>query len=146
MSNTRIEIVNAVSASMKAISTGSGSYTDFNDVKVWRVTAYNDNDFPAINIRDISDIQSVWTLPKRIKHSLTIEIEVAVSGNGTLNALREMISDVESAIGKDETFGGLALKTIPKKNELVSHQDKAKIGGALITIVVEYVTGRWKEN
>ena len=143
----RDDILSNIKQRMQLISEANGYHADISDVSVWRVTPYANNDLPAINIRDLQETEVSEERKGGVtKHQMTVEIEATCAGNTTASDLRMLIADIENAIRQDERWSGLAIKTLPKKNEFVIAQDKQKIGGVLVNVVVEYLTLRFQEN
>jgi len=145
----RGDIVSAMSTRFKAIHSGSGSYqTNLGDhVGVWRTVALGDAELPYLNLRDpsestVDDTQG-GAVGRMTQRQLTVEIEIVCSD---MTILRKCQEDVELAIHSDETFGGLALRTQPISSEVLAVQDRDAIGGMLITVRVDYRSGRWSAS
>lgn len=141
----RTDIVAAMTGSFKTILTGSGSHTNLGThVGVWRTTPLADSELPFLNIRDtleeIVDDTQGGSSGRMTQRRLTVELEII---SPDLATLRKCHEDVETKIRSDETWGGLALRTQPISSELVATQERDAIGGLLVTVRVDYRTGRW---
>lgn len=115
-----------------------------NNVGVWRTVPLKDTELPYLNIRDtveevVDDTQG-GASGRMTQRRLTVELEIVSPDIATL---RNCQHDVELAISSDETWDGLALRTQPISSEVLATQERDGVGGMVITVRVDYRTGRW---
>ena len=137
----RQQIVDAIDARLKTITTANGYNTDAgNNVFEWRSYPLDENsELPALVYRDTEEIESLAVGGYQL-HTLTIEIEGYVVGANAARDLRALIADVIKAIGTDLTWGGLAEDTRPVEESIEIDQEERKIAGAVIRIEIDYRT------
>ena len=64
--------------------------------------------------------------------------------DATATNARKALADVIKAIGTDDKWGGLARRTLPKKDEITVDQESDRVGGARIEFIVEYSRRPWE--
>lgn len=140
----RQQIIDKIDTRFKAIKITGGYKTNIgNNVFDWLARDLADTELDALIYRDKRNEVS-WTEFGAIANRITLEIEIKTkSGSTTAKQTRMMIEDVYKAIGTDETWGGLALITIPKSEEMDLEFSDKKIGSATITVEIEYATATW---
>lgn len=154
MANKRADLITSMSARFAEIVSGSeyisgsGVYyetTLSGSVGVWRVTPIEASEIPYLNIRDVTDSTVDYTTEGANRqlafHQLTVELEVVATDIVTI---RKLITDIELAISKDETFGGTAMRTQPIDNTINASQERDSIGGAVLTVRIDYRTDKFR--
>ena len=144
MISARQNIVDAVAARLALISTANGYDSNIGGkVFVWRKTPVTLQETPCICIFDTTADSSVLAYPKR-DHRLTIAIECLVSDRTTASQARAMANDIYKAIGVDETFSGLALKSDLNGHEIEIAPAGDTTGAVKIMLEVTYRTDLWR--
>ena len=145
----RLDILDAMKSRFNTIISGSGSYTVTlsGSVGFWRTVPLMDTELPFLNIRDplvitVDDTQG-GASGRMTQKQMTVELELV---SPDLATLRKCETDIETAIRSDETWGGLAIRTQPVSSEVLSTQDRDAIGGLLMTVRVDFRTGRWSAS
>jgi len=148
MSMLRQDIIDAIETRMQAIAEGETYYSDLGqNVAVWKRNKFASNSAPGLNIRDLADEQSVDAEDESLtRHQLTVELQIVCTGATAIEDLREMIADVETAIGLDESWGQDNVSTEPLGNEIEIDQDDVTIAGAVVRIIVHYTTVKFSEE
>lgn len=142
----RTDILTAMTTRFNGIVSGSGSYstTLSGSVSTWRTVPVLLSEVPFLNIRDtleeIVDDTQGGASGRMTQRRLIVELEVVAQD---ISTLRSLMKDIETAIAVDETWGGLALRTQPISSEVLASQERDAIAGVLITVRVDYRTGRW---
>ncbi len=145
MANKRQQIVDAIQARMKTISKANSYSADIKTVDVWNLRALEDNSLPAIQIRDITDqLPADGIGGGRRDHVLNVIIGVQFSGDTSDIQARELLGDVLTAIGEDETFSDLAYRTEPSVADLIPDEANKRICFGQIVLDVYYRTGLWE--
>lgn len=145
MANIRQQIVDAIAASMKTISTSNGYSSTIKTVDVWLIRSLEESNLPAIVIRDTSD-----ALPDdgigagRRDHELTIFLVAQFAGTSSLSQCRDLMSDMLAAIGTDPTLGGLAYDCSPLNTELIADEANKKVGFGQLILNVSYRSQLWQ--
>ena len=140
----RQQIMDKVAARLATIKVSAGYNSDIgNNVFDWLARDLADTELEAVIYKDVSAEIIVETLSLR-NNTVRVEIEVrAKSASTTAKTLRQMIEDVYTAIGTDDTWDALAIDTNPVGEE-ISIGQADKIGGAgLIVLEIEYRTVKW---
>lgn len=143
----RQKIMDALSTRMATILTTGGYYTNIGaKVSTWRAKPYATAELPAINIRDLKETIEAREQPMAYHYrSLDVELQVVCNSATSDTTVRQMITDVEKAIGTDPTFGGLAIDTEALGDEINVKQEENLISGATISIQILYRTLRFQE-
>lgn len=112
----------------------------------WRTAPLDAEELPAIVYRDIvnESVQETLNMAMGHRHNkLTVEVELIATGETTPTVLDEMIQQILSCVGSDETFDGRALATDYISDEVdLSHREYIT-GSALITLAIHYISDRW---
>lgn len=141
----RQNIMTAVDGRLKIITTANGYNTNAGaHVFDWLDRDLADSELDAIIYRDKSNEISDSGFGTVI-NTVTVEIEVKTKSASTTAAqVRKMIEDVYKAIGTDDTWGGLALTTIPQTDEIDLSQVEKIAGSAMIIVKIQYNTATWQ--
>lgn len=120
------------------------------NVFYWRDAPLDSTQLPGMVIRDTNnahDLQANGNQNQYDYQILSVEIECTGTENTTTpEYVDKMIADVQKAIGVDDTWGGIALRTELENDEKTVNQDSNKIGGALIKFNVRYRTNLYAES
>ncbi|MHB1050988.1 MAG: hypothetical protein ACYC09_12985 [Bacteroidota bacterium] len=155
MSLKRQQIVDAIITRLKAISTAGGYYNNFADVgsieKVFdnRVTEFNESELPAINVVDKDEDPNLEMMAGSRNpwyRSLQVDINLIVTGETSMAEVRKGISDIQKAIGTDETWGALAIDTRWDGTENQYNQEEDLFRKVSVQITVIYQTREWLED
>lgn len=142
--STRQDIIDAIDTRLKTIKTTAGYKTNAgNNVFDWLDRDLADSELDAIIYRDKSSVMDMSDFDSKIS-SVIVEIEVKTKSTTTTAAqVRKMIEDVYKAIGTDETWGGLALQTMPKTDDINVQQSDKITGSGTIMIEIQYESTKW---
>jgi hypothetical protein len=148
MAQTRQAIIDAIETRMATITTPTFRTTLGSSVAVWKRNKFAANRLPGLNIKDTSDDQQADAEDESLTlHRMTVDLQaIGKDGATTDELVREMIADIEQAIGVDESWGGLADRTVIVRNVTDVAQDEETIGGATITLEIQFTTERFKEE
>jgi hypothetical protein len=109
----------------------------------WLTRNLDPSEMPAIVCAD--RLVTEWIAAGSWLRTLAMDIEIHLKPSGTAAVvMRQVLSDLERAIGVDVTWGGLAMDTLPLEQERISieaHDDVLVAAG--IRMVVQYETGPW---
>lgn len=139
---TRRQIVDAIIAELKSISTLNGYSYDQNakDVYDW-LTVRLDTDISsvAIELRDISD--SVDSSEGYAEHDLEIEIALYVeTGGATQDDTRDKMQDIATALKNVRDAQNAIIDIDFTGSEIEFDRERKLIGAALLRFVVRYNT------
>jgi hypothetical protein len=138
----RQRLVDAIDTRFKTILTTNGYKTNIGaHVFWWKESPMQIQDLPGMNCRDKSPAKELGCGVE--DNILPIEIEATVSGSMTPTDLRKILADIETAIGVDETWGGLAEATDLKENDISADQKENKVGLVQLTMMIEYTLVRF---
>ncbi len=148
MADSKRQLVcTALDTRLKTILTASGYNTNLGlQVHEWRETPLDLSDLPACIWRDRSEDDGNATIGGTIGyqiHQLKMELSVFISGSTTPSQARQILADIQTAIGVDQTFGGLADRTDPLSNELEIAHEENEVGRLTVNITITYRTKKW---
>lgn len=138
----RQKLVDAVSARLEAILITGGYDTDIGQSVTWWRTRLDPDTLPAINCRD-------RLLPPenkiRWKRTLIIEMEIFLSPESDPDEeMRKALADIETCVGLDVTWGGLADDTELFESEKMGLDDwDSMIIAGGFYLAIEYETEPW---
>lgn len=142
MISKRQQIVNAIDARFKTITTANGYVTNIgNRVACWETVDLSRLETMMLLYRDrLADILD--SPHDRSDHRLGFEANiVAKAGALTADEVRAMINDVSKSLGVDYTLGGLAISTRVISHEVDDIEQLGKIvGGGTVRFEVLYRT------
>jgi hypothetical protein len=148
VSSKRDQIFAAVKARFATITVAAGYQTDIGaNVLEWQLTALDNGQLPASLLSDPVEETSTEGSKNSATYTrlLTIVAQLVLAEtDATATMARKALADVIKAIGTDDKWGGLARRTLPKKDELVVDSESARIGGARIEFIVEYSRAPWE--
>jgi len=141
----RQQIITSVDARFKTVLVTNGYQTDVGaNVFDWRAEALEEGDLPALIYRDtvcsteISNISSYT-------HKMTVEIIAVVANDTPMAIIRNIIADLDKAIGVDDRWGGLAVLTERTGDESGIEIDDKKYAGCRVTMVITFRTLGWND-
>lgn len=141
----RQNIITAIDGRLKIITTANSYKTNIGQhVFDWLDRDLADSELDALIYRDKSNEISDTGFGA-VMNTVTVEIEVKTKSSSTTAAqVRKMIEDVYKAIGTDDTWGGLALSTIPEADVIELSQAEKIAGSAIIIVKIQYYTNNWQ--
>jgi len=136
----RQRIITELVSVLEKVTKLYGHKTDVgSNVFEWKSIDFQDSEIPGIDIRDTSE--AVETRGGRHYHTLTIELEAKVSASTSTGGAREVLADIETALGTNQNLGGLAHLVRPIQNELLDFERlNNKYGTVSMTLEVQYAT------
>ena len=138
----RQAFINSIIEKLETIKMSNGFYTDIgNNCFEWYEKPLNDEQYPALIVRDPSDI--CHDESSVLKHNLRIEIDIAIKGKKAIWDMREATSDVIKMFGqiKDE----LNLICSYKGSDTLIDQKDSLYGGTRLSFTIEYITRGWEQ-
>lgn len=151
MSIRRQDIVSAIQTRFQTITTVSYHTNLGSNVFIWKASTIEAISLPALVIRDVINVFTMEGegVPYSY-HTQTLSFEVSLivdSGSSSDTFIRQAIQDVYKAVGVDDTWGGLALTSFMRDDEIIfDDQKENKIIGASIKFDVLYRTNKYQEN
>lgn len=110
-----------------------------------RSTPYEEDELPAINIIDGTIELTSVQLSCATYHTMDMYVDInIITANDDVLYIRNLINDVQKAIGVDVTWGGLAIDTtlVGIDRDIVDQQNN-KIANAKIRIKITYRKKQW---
>lgn len=138
----RQAFINSIIEKLETIKMSNGFYTDIgNNCFEWYEKPLNDEQYPALIVRDPSD--TCHDEGSVLKHNLRIEIDIAIKGKKAIWDMREATSDVIKMFGqiKDE----LNLICSYKGSDTLIDQKDSLYGGTRLSFTIEYITRGWEQ-
>ncbi|MDH5640852.1 MAG: hypothetical protein OEY28_06125 [Nitrospira sp.] len=139
----RQQIMTALGARLATIRVANGYRTDIGaNVSEGYIGEMTPASLPAVLYRDIS--QKTQAELSRHRHTLGVEIGIAIEGVAPLPTIRAATDDIHKALGVDITFGGLAIQIDPPSSSWEINDE----GGQIITEIrftttINYRTTEW---
>lgn len=140
--SVRQQIVDAIKTRLQQILLGNGYQTDVGK-HVFRhePMMIDDDDLPALIYRATTgDSRAVTGYHM---HTLELEIVAVMDGRASDDTVREIMADVLKAIGTDPTWGGLAINTTPRGNDIQTDPANGKITASVQRFAIAYRTAEW---
>src|SRR6266498_1390396 len=134
MANDRQTLVDRILARFALITTANGYQTNVGaKVKEWQTTPVDESDVTTLLVRDtIATVRPDPNGANSSKHTWTTQIIVdAVLQEAAQNAVeaRKTISDINKAVGVDQTWGGLARRSEQVNEKLMLDQPGGHVAG-----------------
>lgn len=144
----RQKIRDAIKTRLQGITVAGGYYTNLGTkVTVWKTNPFAANKVDAIDIRDDPEEQEVDAEDESLENrKLHVALKLIFKAPTPSEIVVQGITDVEKAIKVDETWSGLAYRTIPDGNTMDVKQDEVTLGGATVNIIIEYQTEKFTES
>lgn len=150
MSSRRQDICTLINTRFKGILTDNGYNSDIGrNMHAWRMSEFAESELPGATwTDDTADVEK----PDKNMHNHVVDITVTVycaSGSTTPEAAREIIEDIQNAIGADPQWKNsqgvpLALRSLPGKNTIRMEQDNKTIGQVTVNFRIVYATKEWE--
>ncbi len=137
-SSVRQLIVDALIARLQTITTINGYETELgSNITEWRTEEWQESDLPGCDVRDPDE--STEVKGQHHYNTINFEIEAKVQSATAPDVVRDVIADINKAIGTDPTFGGLAYNVTPVENESIDFEKKDKsFGGVTMKLEISY--------
>jgi hypothetical protein len=143
MPDNRDAIVEAVVARMQGITVANGFLTDAGErVFRWRSADFAPAECPAIDVRD-PDRRPLGVYTQSVRdYELAVECTAfASAGADTDGVLNQIVTDILKAVlNGDDTWGGLAIKTVFDNDRKGLDQRDVKVGVAVVRFLIHYRT------
>ncbi len=137
----RQSIVSELLEKLEEIKISNGFYSDAGtNVLEWFDKPLEDDDFPALIVRDPSDNVVDTT---SLEHKLKIEIDIAHKGKNCIWNMRETSCDVLTAFKNLEQAIGFQCKYLG--NESLVDQKEKLYSGMRLEFEIIYQTRRWEQ-
>jgi len=140
----REQIIAAIITRFEGIVKEGGYKSDLGaNIYHFRGSGFDPAELPALNIIDPrNNIGSATTI--QFDNLIDIELQIKVaSGETTYKDAYDIIEDVYKAIAADDTWGYLALDTLPVSDEIETNHGGKVISGITIKIQVQYQAAKW---
>ena len=145
MSNDRQTLVDRILARFALITVAGGYLTNVGaKVKEWQETPLDESELTTILVRDtIATVRPDPNGPNSSKHTWAQQIIVdAVLQESAQNAIeaRKAISDINKAVGVDQTWGGLAKRSEQVNEKLMLDKTSGRVAG--VQVIFNVITSR----
>lgn len=147
MPNKREAIMQSIMSALAQISTANGYNTNVGaSVHEWRAVPFDPSDLPALNVRDlfeeteVGSPQSKWAL-----RTLYVQIEALTVGQGGPQLAREIVADIERALGNVTAFeDGTSIQVEPTlTGRFLLDQHERAFVGVIYEFKVKYQTRKF---
>ena len=139
----RQQIIDELINRFSQISVVNGYNTDVKKVKEWDIGNFDEEDLPAIIIRDQNSTDIELTNIEH-QHILRVSITGLVKSSTAVSDIRKLQQDIYKAIAVDTTWNGLAKYTKPSSSQIVAQYQDVKASGIEIDIEISYITKAWE--
>ena len=142
--SAREQIITEMITRFQDITKASGYKSDLGgNVHHFRNSDFEPAELPALNIVDPVNSIDHATM-NQFDNMIDVELQVKVaSGETTYQDAYNIIQDVYKAIAVDDTWGNLALDTLPVSDEIETKHAGKVISGITIKIKVQYEAAKW---
>jgi hypothetical protein len=148
MPNKRQTLFSAVLTRAATITVANGYGTNIGShVKEWQTTPLESVDLPAVLVSDSTENTLVPEVGEtaglyRRELEITFDAVLAESGQNATEA-RKAIADIIAMIGVDQTWGGVARRTVPVSDQLMLDDTGTRIGGARVRVKIIHSRKPW---
>jgi hypothetical protein len=143
MASKRQTLVTAIVARLQAITVANGYRTNGGaNVYEWDRRPWNELKVPGFGVRDVERLEEP-KLSNVLEHALNLEIDCVAAGASGHTIVRDMLADVEQAVGTDPTFGGVALTSLQVGDRMGRDTADTSVMEATMRINVRYRTAYW---
>lgn len=143
----RSQILAALQAALQQITTANGYATDlYSRVFIDRDLERQPlaiTEIPCIVVGDGPADTTVELYPGH-SHRLSVELLSFTTGSGSTDQARELVQDALTALGVDDTLGGLCIEIIPTGHDIGKAAFGDFISAGRNSITVHYRTALWK--
>lgn len=144
----RQQIVDAVKSRFAAISVANGYLTEIGAQQTeWHTTPKEPDQLPGHDIRDETEKaetpetgRNAAILTRYLE--FTVIAEIVETTDTAVNA-RKALADMIKAIGVDQTWNGLARRTLPIEESVLVDGEGQRIGAARLKMQIEYGRRAW---
>lgn len=142
--NDRQTLVTKILARLATITTGNGYQTNIGaNVKEWQTTPLDDTEVATI-VRDTTataqpDPNGNNSSKRTWSQQILVDAVLQESGQNAVEA-RKAISDINKAIGLDQTWDGLARRSEQVSEKLMLDKSGARVGG--VQVIFNVITSR----
>jgi hypothetical protein len=139
MSNRRQEIVSAIAARLKTITTANGYNLNIGTkVYDWKLSPVKPSELPLIELRDGVAPIELTDMDGGLSHQLKIEIVIMASGITAATTIRSGLQDISRAMYTDRHFGGLIKSFIPESTNIELQQEENLIAAGQYSCTMVY--------
>lgn len=141
-STFRQDLVDAVIAAIENIQIANGYQTDLGlrPIEDWP-RRFDQEELPVVGIHDLTETEEKESHSSIAeKRLLPLVVRISTASSTPAATLRQYIGDVQTALGKDPTWGGKAIDTKPKQNGFIIPEQAFEVAGAAVEVEIEYCT------
>jgi len=141
----RKQIVAAVITQLETITTVNGYNTDVgNSVYEWREYPVDESETPCLIVAD-TECETVDEGGDIHDHRLTIEIGIEVSGSSSAGDMRNVLADLNKAVGVgvEENWSNLAYNTEPVGDSTDMEHKERIFSDTIFQLVICFRTPAW---
>ncbi len=143
--SVRQQIISALDTRLKAILVANGYQTNIGaNVHDWLSETPSEDDLPILDYKDVSVSTEIGSFVD-FTHEMSLIIRAAVKSGTPMVAIRQVIADVDKAIGVDHTFGQLALITKRIGDESGVQIGDQVFAGCGINLLITFRTLGWDD-
>ena len=145
MSSERQTLVDRALARFATITVANGYQTNIGaKVKEWQTTPLDETELGSLLVRDtIASVRPDPNGPNSSKHTWSQQVIVDVvlqeSAQSPVEA-RKTISDINKAVGVDQTWGGLARRSEQVSEKLMLDKPGGRVAG--VQVIFNVITSR----
>ncbi len=137
----RQKLVSAAITRMQTILVTNGYQTDVGARVFDWPSNLEASEFPCLGVFDLeAQTTKDGNAALRTPHEMALQLRIYVSSGTPATELRKMIGDVQSAVGQDARWGGLAFNTAPKRDGFVIPKEAFEIAGAAVEVTIQFMT------
>lgn len=142
-SSIRQSIMDNIVTRLKAISTMSGYYADYQFCDEWVLSALTEEELPAIVCRDESEDVLDYQFDKIVDWALHVTVSILVREDTAPTTLRNYIQDIYRCIGSDLLCGGYATGIKPTGDTITMEQEDSVYGVIDVNFDILYSSEAW---
>ena len=149
MASIRQQIVDGIVTCMASITTANGYSDTILNVDLWKLRPYEEDQLPAIAIRDTSDdMPEDGVGAGRRDHNLSVFLVVEYSGKASDQQARDTLADMLAAIGASVDTGtpfGVdeVYDCTVDNSDLIPDEANRRVAFGRLVLTVKYRSAEW---
>jgi hypothetical protein len=147
VSSKRQQLVNKVKERFAAITTANGYQTNIGaQLTEWHLSPKEPAQLPGLDVRDETEETVVENKNSGVyerKLQITAIAEL-LETTETATQARKAEADIIRAVGVDQTWGGLARRTLPETADVTVDDKGQRIGAVRVVFQIEYSRKPWE--
>ena len=140
----REQIMEAVETGFQNITIANGYNTNLgNNVRYYETGSLSESEIACLLFQDVSN-ELIERMANKFFWQITVQANLVLAGDITPAGINSYLSDVYKALSQDITWGGLAVNTIPARDEIMAKEEGQIYTVVRVEFFIQYLTNEWE--